>query len=216
MKPLMKKLSVAIAAFVVLSGFTYVATTWKSDAPHSQLGFTVTHLGIADVSGTFNDFEVDVTSSEPDFSDAQFSLTAKIASIDTRVEMRDNHLKSPDFFDAAKYPTLTFKSNKIKPAGKKKYKLTGDLTLHGITKTVTMDLVYKGTVENPMSKKQTAGFQVKGVIKRSDFGVGPNFPAPMISSLIVKHRYAKEEIHQVHRNRSYRHNSIFSIQSFQE
>ncbi len=185
MKPLMKRLSVAIAAFIVLSGFNYVATTWKSDAPHSQLGFTVTHLGIAEVSGTFNDFEVNVTSSKPDFSDAQFLLTAKIASIDTRVEMRDNHLKSPDFFDAAKYPTITFKSTSIKNVGKNKYKLSGDVTLHGITKPATMDLVYKGTVENPMSKKQTAGFQVTGVIKRSDFAVGEKFPAPMVSDEVT-------------------------------
>ena len=185
MKPLMKRLSVAIAAFVVLSGFNYVATTWKSDAPHSQLGFTVTHLGIADVSGTFHDFEVNVTSSKPDFSDAQFLLTAKIASIDTRVEMRDNHLKSPDFFDAAKYPTITFKSTSIKNVGKNKYKLSGDVTLHGVTKPVTMDLVYAGTVEHPMNKKQVAGFQVTGVIKRSDFAVGEKFPAPMVSDEVT-------------------------------
>ena len=185
MKPLMKRLSVAIAAFVVLSGFNYVATTWKNDAPHSQLGFTVTHLGISEVSGTFNDFEVNVTSSKADFSDAQFILTAKIASIDTRVEMRDNHLKSPDFFDAAKYPTITFKSTSIKNVGKNKYKLSGDVTLHGVTKPATMDLVYKGTIEHPMNKKQVAGFQVTGVIKRSDFAVGDKFPAPMVSDEVT-------------------------------
>jgi polyisoprenoid-binding protein YceI len=77
---------------------------------------------------------------------------------------------------------MTFKSTSLKKAGKNKYKLSGDLTLHGITKPVTMDLEYKGTVENPMSKKQTAGFQVTGVIKRSDFNLGNGFPAPMISN----------------------------------
>jgi polyisoprenoid-binding protein YceI len=177
----MKKLAIVLSAFLVLTAFTKAITTWQNDDPHSQLGFTVTHLGIADVSGTFNDIDVNVTSSKADFSDAQFELTAKTASIDTRVEQRNNHLKSADFFDAAKYPTMTFKSTSIKSAGKNKYKLSGNLTLHGITKLVTMNLVYKGTIENPMSKKQTAGFQVTGLIKRSDFGVGPNFPAPMIS-----------------------------------
>ena len=181
MKQFMKRLSVAIAAFVMLSGFNYVASTWKSDAPHSQLGFTVKHLGIADVSGTFNDFEVNVTSSKADFSDAQFELTAKISSIDTRVEMRDNHLKSADFFDAAKFPTMTFKSTTLKKAGKNKYKLLGDLTLHGVTKPVTMDVVYTGTITHPMNKNQVAGFQLTGVIKRSDFSVGNGFPAPMVS-----------------------------------
>lgn len=177
----MKKIFFILTAFVALTAFTNAFTTWTNDDPHSQLGFTVTHLGIADVSGTFNDFDVTVKSSKPDFSDAAFELTAKTASIDTRVEARNNHLKSADFFDVAKYPTLTFKSTGTKKAGKNKYKLTGDLTMHGITKQVTMDLQYKGTVENPMSKKQTAGFQITGTIKRSDFNVGPGFPAPMIS-----------------------------------
>jgi polyisoprenoid-binding protein YceI len=178
---MMKKLTVVLSAFILLSAFTVLNNVWKNDAPHSQLGFTVKHLGISDVSGTFNDFEVTVNSSKPDFSDAVIELTAKTASIDTRVEARNNHLKSADFFDAAKYPTLTFKSSSLKKAGKNKYKLLGDLTLHGVTKPVTMDLEYKGTVENPMSKKQTAGFQVTGVIKRSDFNLGNGFPAPMIS-----------------------------------
>lgn len=177
----MKKLTIILSAALLLTAFTNLNGIWKNDDPHSQLGFTVTHLGIADVSGTFNDFDVTVSSSKPDFSDAVFELTAKVASIDTRVEARNNHLKSADFFDAEKYPTLNFKSTGIKKVEKNKYKLSGNLTLHGVTKAVTMDLFYKGTVENPMSKKQTAGFQVSSVIKRSDFNIGSNFPAPMIS-----------------------------------
>ena len=182
----MKKLTIIFSAFLLLTAFTTLNNIiWKNDDPHSQLGFTVTHLGIADVSGTFNDFDVTVASSKPDFSDAVFELTAKIASIDTRVEARNNHLKSADFFDAEKYPTLNFKSTAITKLNGNKYKLTGNLTLHGITRQVTMDLLYKGTVENPMSKKQTAGFQVTGVIKRSDFNVGNGFPAPMISDEVT-------------------------------
>ena len=182
----MKKLTIIVSAFLLLTAFTTLNNIiWKSDDPHSQLGFTVTHLGIADVSGTFNDFDVTVASSKPDFSDAVFELTAKIASIDTRVEARNNHLKSADFFDAEKYPTLNFKSTAITKLNGNKYKLTGNLTLHGIIRQVTMDLLYKGTVENPMSKKQTAGFQVTGVIKRSDFNVGNGFPAPMISDEVT-------------------------------
>jgi polyisoprenoid-binding protein YceI len=176
----MKKFLFITSVIVTLSAFTTVGL-WKNDPPHSQLGFTVTHLGISDVSGTFNDFDVKVTSSKPDFSDASFELTAKTASIDTRVEARNNHLKSADFFDVEKYPTLTFKSTSLKSVGKNQYKLSGDLTIHGVTKPVSMDLVYKGTVENPMSKKQTAGFQLTGVIKRSDFGIGQKFPEAMVS-----------------------------------
>lgn len=177
----MKKFFIIAAVFVALTAFTTTAGFWKNDPPHSQLGFTVTHLGIADVSGTFNDFDVKITSSKPDFSDAAFELTAKTASIDTRVEARNNHLKTADFFDVEKYPTLTFKSTGLKSLGNNRYKLTGDLTLHGMTRPVTMDLLYNGTVENPMSKKQTAGFQLTGVIKRSDFGIGEKFPAAMVS-----------------------------------
>lgn len=177
----MKKLAVILSAFLFLTAFTNPGGVWKNDDPHSQLGFTVTHLGISDVSGVFNDFDVAITSTKPDFSDAVVELNAKVASIDTRVEARNNHLKSADFFDAEKYPELTFKSTSLQKTGKDRYKLNGDLTLHGVTKPVTMELLYKGTVENPMSKKQTAGFQVSGTIKRSDFNVGAKFPAPMIS-----------------------------------
>lgn len=177
----MKKLIFIATAFVAFTAFTTISGTWANDDAHSQLGFTVTHLGIADVSGTFNDFDVTVKSTKPDFSDAAFELTAKTASIDTRVEARNNHLKSADFFNVEKRQTLTFKSTGIKKAGKNQYKLLGDLTIHGITKPVTMDLLYKGVVENPMSKKQTAGFQITGTIKRSDFSIGGGFPAAMIS-----------------------------------
>lgn len=168
-------------AFFAFSAFTILNGSWKNDPAHSQLGFTVTHLGISDVSGTFNDFNVEVKSSKPDFSDAVFELNAKTASIDTRVEARNKHLKSADFFDVEKYPNLTFKSTSLKKAGKNQYKLAGDLNIHGVTKPVVLDLTYNGTVENQMSKKPTAGFTLSGTIKRSDFGIGSKFPAPMIS-----------------------------------
>lgn len=178
----MKKLLSIAAAFIVLSAFTMTDGIWKNDPPHSQLGFTVSHLGINDISGTFNDFDVTVKSSKLNFSDASFILEAKTASINTRVADRDLHLKTADFFDVEKYPTLNFASTSIKSAGKNKYKLTGKLTLHGVTKLETLDLVYCGTTENPMNKKQTTGFQVSGIIKRSDYGIGEKFPAPMLSN----------------------------------
>jgi len=179
----MKKLTIILSAFIVFASFTTLAT-WKNDKPHSQLGFTVTHLGISDITGTFNDFDVTVTATKDDFSDAVFELTADVASIDTRVEARDKHLKSADFFDAEKYPTLTFKSTSLKNIGKDNYKLTGNLTLHGVTKELTMDLVYRGTTENPMSKTKTAGFKLTGIINRSDFNIGNNFPTAIISDKV--------------------------------
>lgn len=176
----MKKLF-SVFMVALLSTSVFAQTTWKVDNAHSNLGFTVTHLGIADVPGAFNDFDATISASEDDFSDAVIELSAEVASIDTEVDKRDEHLKSADFFNVAEYPTLTFKSTGIKKAGKDKYRVSGDLTFHGITKPVVMDLWYRGTLENPMSKKPTAGFQLTGTIKRADFDLGPGFPAPMIS-----------------------------------
>ncbi|WP_297099738.1 YceI family protein [uncultured Draconibacterium sp.] len=180
----MKKLSLlfSIVAVLTLSAFTAgTSSVWTNDAAHSQLFFTVTHLGINDVSGTFDDFTVSIESSKADFSDAVFNLTAKTSSINTRVEARNNHLKSADFFDVEKYPELTFTSTGIKPAGENKYKLTGDLTIHGVTKTVTVDLWYRRQTTNPMSSKLTTAFQIDGTIKRSDFEVGGKFPEAIVS-----------------------------------
>lgn len=177
----MKKIAVFSAALFLLFSFT-TPNNWNVDNAHAKLSFTVTHLGISDVSGLFKNFDVKISSSKDDFSDAVFDLSADVASVNTEVEMRDNHLKSPDFFDVAKYPKLTFKSTDIRPAGKNQYTLTGNLALHGITRPVSLNLLYRGTVENPMSKKQTSGFQVTGIINRSDFGIGEKFPASMVSN----------------------------------
>jgi len=180
----MKKISLllSIVAVISLSAFTTSSpTVWTNDAPHSQLFFTVTHLGINDVSGTFDDFTVNVVSSKADFSDAVFTLTAKTNSINTRLDARNNHLKSADFFDVEKYPELTFTSTEVTPAGENKYKLSGDLTIHGVTKSVTVDLLYRGQTTNPMSSQLTTSFQVNGTIKRSDFEVGGNFPEAIVS-----------------------------------
>jgi len=93
-------------------------------------------------------------------------------------------LKSDHFFDAAKYPYITFKSTSIKPHGKDKYTLYGDLTMHGVTKPVSMELWYRGTITNPMSKKQDAGFKLTGAINRLDFNIGSQYPAAAISDKV--------------------------------
>lgn len=165
----------------ILSASLFAQNNWKADPAHSKITFTTVHLGIADVAGWFEKFEVQIVSNKKDFSDAEFHLMVDVASINTAIEMRDDHLKSEDFFHADKFPEMIFKSKSIKSNGKNKYKLTGELSLHGVTKTVTMDLWYRGTIENPQSGATTAGFQLTGTLKRSDFNIGPNFPAAMIS-----------------------------------
>jgi polyisoprenoid-binding protein YceI len=176
----MKKLfSLLIVAFLSVSLFAQ--TKWNADLMHSKLTFSVTHMGISDVDGLFNKFQASATTNKADFSDAVFELSVDVPSINTQVEMRDNHLRSADFFEVETYPSMTFKSTSITKVSKNKYKLTGNLTLRGITKPVTMDLWYRGTNVDDKTKKSTSGFQLTGIIKRSDFNVGTKFPAPVLS-----------------------------------
>ena len=179
----MKKSLLAVALFLQASLFAQT-TTWKNDKMHSKLTFTATHLLVSDVDGLFKNFDVTITTTKPDFSDAVFELSADVSSINTEIEMRDNDLKSANYFDAATYPKITFKSTSIKPIAQNKYKLTGNLTMHGVTKPVTMDLWYRGTTENPMNKQPDAGFKLTGTLKRSDFNIGSNTPSAIVSDEI--------------------------------
>ena len=175
----MKKL--LLAAFVIAQTATFAQTTWKNDKMHSKLTFTVTHLMVSDVDGLFKNFDVTITASKSDFSDAVFELSAETASINTDVDMRDNDLKGAGWFDVTTYPTINFKSTSITPNGINKYKLSGNITMHGVTKPVTMDLLYRGTIQNPMSKKDDAGFKLTGTINRADFNIGSKYPNAMVS-----------------------------------
>jgi polyisoprenoid-binding protein YceI len=178
----MKKLNLFLVA--LLSVGIVSAQNWSLDKAHAKLGFVTTHLLISEVEGSFKSFDAKLTSSKDDFSDAVIELTADINSINTDNDGRDKHLKSPDFFDAEKYATLTFKSKAFTKVDAKNYKLTGDLTLHGVTKPVTLDVVYNGTITHPFNKKLVAGFKVKGVVKRSDFSVG-SVPTAVVADEIV-------------------------------
>jgi polyisoprenoid-binding protein YceI len=180
----MKKLFI-LAAAALLNTAAFAQTTWNSDKMHSRLQFTITHLAVSDVDGEFKDFSATVTAAKPDFSDAKFTMTANTASVNTANDQRDGHLKSPDFFDVATFPTLTFTSTGISKTTANHYKLNGNLTLHGVTKPVSLDLWYRGTITNPMSKADDAGFQITGTIKRSDFGFGSKFGSPMLSDEVA-------------------------------
>jgi polyisoprenoid-binding protein YceI len=178
----MRKLIFILSLFIFPAS-VFAQDSWVEDPAHSKLGFTVTHLGIADVPGYFEDYDVTIEAYEDDFSDAKVELTVQTASIDTRVQKRNNHLKSPDFFNVEKYPTMTFKSTGIKEVGDDKYELTGDLTLHGTTKPVTVTMIYRGTNQNEMTQGNLkAGIQITGTIDRTEFNLGGNFPPPMISN----------------------------------
>jgi polyisoprenoid-binding protein YceI len=180
----MKKI-ILLLAFVTLQTALFAQGTWKLDKMHSSLKFTVTHLSVSDVDGNFKDFDVTINTTKPDFSDAKFSLTANVASINTDNDMRDADLKSDKFFNVAVNPTLTFVSTGITKTKPNHYKLTGNLTMHGVTKAVTLDLWYRGTIVNPMSKANDAGFQLTGTVKRTDFNLAASYPDAMISDEIV-------------------------------
>lgn len=171
-------------AALLFSSLGAFAQNWTLDKAHSNLGFTVTHLMLSEVDGKFQNFDIKMTSAKPDFTDAQIDLTADVNSINTSQEKRDAHLKSPDFFDAAKYPTMTFKSKSITKVSGNKYKLMGDLTMHGVTKPVTLDAVINGPVTNPQNKKTLAGFKVTGEVKRADFTLG-TVPTAVVSDEIA-------------------------------
>lgn len=179
----MKKTVLAIA--FLLSAIVAFPQTWSLDKGHAKLGFGISHLMVSSVEGNFKSFDAKIISSKEDFSDAVIELSADVNSIDTDNEQRDGHLKGPDFFDAAKYPAMTFKSKTFKKVGDKKYKLGGDLTMHGVTKPVELDVVFNGTAVHPYTKKTIAGFKVSGTIKRSDFAVGTGTPVAVLGDEIA-------------------------------
>jgi polyisoprenoid-binding protein YceI len=156
---------------LLLIGFCATAISaqksWTIDKGHSKIGFTVTHMTIAEVDGQFNDYEGSITTTTDDFSDCDISFTAKVGSIDTGNERRDGHLKSEDFFNAEGFPDLTFEGKLMKEG--EAYFLVGDLTIKEVTKATKWDVNYNGTI--PGQRGAKAGFKVTGSIDRFDYDV---------------------------------------------
>jgi len=148
-------------------------TKWAIDPSHSKVSFKVKHLMISNVLGSFREFEGQVSSSENDFSGAVINFSLNAASIDTEMADRDAHLKSPDFFDAEKYPKITFSGNGLKDLGDDMYELTGDLTIKEVTKAVTLSVEFGGVMSDPWGNVK-AGFSINGKINRKDWGLNWN------------------------------------------
>jgi polyisoprenoid-binding protein YceI len=144
--------------------------TWNIDPAHTQTNFAVRHLVISTVRGEFKKTTGAVKYDDKDPTKSSVEATIDAASIHTREDKRDEHLKSPDFLDVQKYPTLTFKSTKVEKAGGDKYKVSGDLTLHGTTKPVVLDATLTQPIKDPMGKTRM-GLQASTKINRQDFGV---------------------------------------------
>jgi len=170
----MKTLITTAAATFIMMSAGNAQTNWKVDASHSKLRFSVTHMMVSETEGKFKVFDGTAKSkTEIDFTNADINFTADASSIDTDDPKRDGHLKSPDFFDVEKHPTMTFKSVSMKPTGKGKtsYDLEGDLTIHGVTKRVKFLAIGADKVVKDPYGNYKYGFRVTGTINRKDYGL---------------------------------------------
>jgi polyisoprenoid-binding protein YceI len=165
----MNKLFTLIAIMLTLAGGLSAQTVWKADKAHSSVNFSVSHMVISEVTGNFKDFGATLTSSKDDFSDAVIDATIQMASVNTDNDKRDAHLKSDDFFNVEKFPTMTFKSTNIERTGPGTFKITGNLTMRDVTKPVVLDTKLIGQTKTPWGTT-AAGFKATTVIDRLEFG----------------------------------------------
>ena len=145
---------------------------YEVDKAHTTVGFTAKHLAVSTVRGQFNKFEGSFEGPDDDATKITGQLRIEVASVDTRTEMRDNHLRSADFFEAEKYPYITYKLNRVEPVNGEKYRLHGDLTIKDVTKAIVLDATLEGRVPDPMTGgKERLGISAKGQVNRMDFGL---------------------------------------------
>ena len=145
-------------------------TTWQIDPTHSEVGFSVKHLMISTVRGRFSGVKGTVQLDSEDISRSSVEVEIDAATIDTREEKRDGHLRSPDFFDVEKHPTITFRSRRIEPLGGDRFRMTGDLTIRGVTREVVLEVTDEGRERDPWGGDR-AGFTASGRIDRREFGL---------------------------------------------
>jgi polyisoprenoid-binding protein YceI len=144
--------------------------SWSVDSSHTTLEFSVRHLGLASVKGTFHRLAGELDLDEQDLARSTGSVSIEVASIDTRDEKRDAHLRSADFFDAEQFPTITFVSRSVTPAGGNRFRVAGDLTIRGVTRPVTLDAELSEFIVDPWGNRRAA-VAVSGEINRTDFGL---------------------------------------------
>ena len=165
----MKRTIAVLLTILAATAFVLAQSEWKLDKVHSSILFTVRHMVISDVTGSFKDFTVALKSEKDDFSDAEVHSTIKVASISTDNTMRDNHLKSDDFFNAEKFPEINFKSTSFEKLDDNKYKITGDLTIRDVTKNVTFDATLNGTLKT--DRGTLAAWKATTTINRFDYNL---------------------------------------------
>jgi polyisoprenoid-binding protein YceI len=154
-------------------------STWTSDPAHSEVDFSITHMSISNVHGRFGKVAATILYNEADVTKSSVTATIGADTVDTGVDQRNTHLKSPDFFDIANFPTATFTSTSVAKNGNK-LTIAGSLTLHGVTKPVVLEAEGPTGPVPGMDHKPHAGFSATTTIKRTDFGIGAKFPAAMV------------------------------------
>lgn len=176
-----KVLLSAIAGFTLLSFAVITSGTYTVDAGHSRVGFSIKHLGINNFHGAFDKYESSIETKGADLSNSTIQFKADAASVNTASSMRDEHLRSADYFNVEKFPTIEFKSKSVTKNKDNTYKVVGDLNFHGVTKSVELIAIENGSTEHPMNKKVVFGVTVKGKIKRSEFNFANETPAAILS-----------------------------------
>jgi polyisoprenoid-binding protein YceI len=165
----------------LFSAHAYAQTsTWSIDPAHSSVTFEVVHMAVSHVHGAFGNVKGTVTLNEKDITKSSVTATIDTTTVSTGVAQRDTHLKTDAFFNIAKYPTMSFQSTSLTNSGGK-LRLIGDLTIDGVTRSVTLDLDGPTPPQKNMQGKTISGFSASGTIKRSDYGFGAKFPPPLIS-----------------------------------
>ena len=166
----MKALLTGASVILALVSTSFAETNWVDDNTHTQVRFTVVHMLVTEVSGSFKDFAIKVSQPNDDFRSAQIEATIRTASVNTENEKRDNHLRSDDFFNAEKFPEMKFVSASFEKIGENRYRIGGNLTIRDVTKPLELDATYGGTITDPWGNTK-AGFKATGTINRQDFGV---------------------------------------------
>ena len=173
----MRLIPCAAAALLLVAGVAVAAPVrYDLDPNHTRIDFSWTHFGFSHPMGRFDRFDGDFRFDPADPMKSSVTVTIPVSSIDTGVAKLDAHLQTADFFDVANYPTATFKSTRVERAGEHGLKVTGDLTLHGVTKPVVLDVVINKIGPHPMAGRAAAGFDATATIKRSDFGISNYVP----------------------------------------
>ncbi|MCF1715222.1 YceI family protein [Flavihumibacter sp. RY-1] len=166
----MRKLNLLMMGAALALGMSATAQTkWKLDKGHSSVRFSVNHMVVSEAEGTFKMWDGTVENSKDDFSDAKINFTVDVNSINTDNERRDGHLKSDDFFNVEKFPTMKFESTSMKPLGNNKYELKGNLTIRDVTKPVTFQVTHGGVIAGGRGRK--AGFKATTTINRFDYNL---------------------------------------------